>query len=750
MREKQRVFMFMLVLAIACVSVSFTAIYILYRASVNQQEEWLLQVVENRAITIKTIYEHSQEEWGEAEIDSSFETSFDYTIEQLRVAHERFKGFGETGEFTLAKRDGDWIVFLLSHRHGGPVDTGKILFASKDAEPMRRALSGKSGVMENLLDYRGEKVLAAYRPIKEMQLGLVVKKDMSEIRAPFVKAGLIVTAISALIIVFGGLAIKNISAPLIKKLEDYSLELESRIEEGNKVHEALKESEEWLFTVLSSIGDAVIATDVNSRVKFINKVSERMTGWKSEEAVGRHIDEVFKIINEHSREAAPTPIKKVLAEGKVMGLANHTLLVSRDGSEYPISDSAAPIRDLSGKVTGVVLVFQDDTEKKKVQYQMVQMQKMESLGTLAGGIAHDFNNMLAVIMGSANLLMIDMDENDPNYTDVYSIMDASRRAKELTMKLLTFSRKDRVEVRNVRVSEIIENIRVMLSRTLEKNIRVEQLVKDDCVIQADVNQIHQALLNICNNAADSMPDGGVLSIECMTVASDNSICGTCGKNYDGDYCVILVSDEGIGIPREMLSRVVEPFFTTKGVGKGTGLGLSVAHGIISEHKGHMHIYSEPGKGTCVKLYIPLSDEKRAVSEREEGKDNYSGSETVLVIDDEPSILMMTERILKAMGYKPIIASGGPEGIEKYKEKQFEIDVVILDLMMPVMDGAQVFNVLKGLDPDVKVILSSGYSVTGKAASLLQRGANKFVQKPFTVETICKSIREVMENPRTEA
>jgi two-component system, cell cycle sensor histidine kinase and response regulator CckA len=387
--------------------------------------------------------------------------------------------------------------------------------------------------------------------------------------------------------------------------------------------------------------------------------------------------------------------------------------------------------------------FKHQREKESLQNQLLQSQKMEAIGQLAGGMAHDFNNMLTIILGNANLGLMGKDEDTPDYLEFKEIMEASERAKELTMKLLTFARKERLNTRTVSVGEVINELYNMLARTLDKKIRIDNRVACGCSVKIDKNQIFQALLNICNNAADAMPGGGRLTLNCGE-RTDQAYCEMCRKFHAGPYAELEISDTGVGMTDEVRRRIIEPFFTTKGSGKGTGLGLSVTHGIIKGHHGHLEVESEPGEGTTVRVLLPIAEGPDEAKPAQPVLEEFTGTETILVVDDEEPVLRIVGRILERVGYTVLLAPSGKEALELYAQRADEIAAVILDMVMPEMGGEEVYSQLKLFNPQVKVILSSGYSADGKADQLMERGINAFVQKPYAIQTLRRIVRQVLD------
>jgi PAS domain S-box-containing protein len=761
----------------------------------------------------------------------------------------------------------------------------------------------------------------------------------------------------------------------------------------------LKENEQWLATTLKSIGDAVIATDTGKLITFMNPVAEALTGWKQEEAIGKPLKDVFKIINEKTGKQADDPVAKVLMEGVIVGLANHTVLIAKDGTKKPVDDSGAPIRDDKGKIIGVVLVFRDIserkiaveqlraseerhrsvvdninvgialisrnmeilalnnqmkkwypdidisqkpicyksfnkpsindlcpdcpacltmddgeahesirdiladnearnyrvlssplkdkagkiiaaiemveditdqkkaqealqrselkyrelvqnansiilrmdsqgnvtffnefaqqffgytedeilgknvvgsivpetdselrnlaamirdiglnpekhasnenenmrkdggriwvswtnkaihdkdgniietlcvgndvTERKLLERQLLQALKMESIGTLAGGVAHDFNNLLMGILGNASLMLMNTDPADPNYNRLKSIEKQVESGSKLTSQLLGYARKGKYELKTINLNQLVKDTSELFGRT-RKDISIYlELLPDLLAVEADKGQIEQVLWNLYVNAADAMPEGGDFILKTFNADHKNMkgrlyVPGPC------KYVMLTVTDTGIGMDNEIKERIFDPFFTTKEMGRGTGLGLASAYGIINGHDGYIDVESRKGEGTTFSIYLPASEKKIAKSV-DIAEKLLRGTETVLLIDDEETILDVGQALLKAMGYKVLTAKSGQEAIELYQKNQEDIiDIVILDMIMPNMSGSEVYDRMKEINPDIKVLLSSGYSVDGQATDILNRGCNGFIQKPFNINGLSAAIRQILD------
>ena len=403
------------------------------------------------------------------------------------------------------------------------------------------------------------------------------------------------------------------------------------------------------------------------------------------------------------------------------------------------NDNAVGFRGLSRDVTEKI---EAEAEKKKLETQLQQAQKMEAVGTLAGGIAHDFNNLLMGIQGRASLMLMDADATHPHFEHIKGIEEYVRSAADLTGQLLGFARGGRYEVQPTDLNELIAKQNLMFGRTKKEiNIR-EKFAKNLWTSDVDRRQIEQMLLNIYVNAWQAMPGGGDLYIQTENIIIDESY----SKPFrvePGKYVKISITDTGIGMDKATMRKIFDPFFTTKEMGRGTGLGLASAYGIIKNHGGFVNVYSEPGQGTTFNIYLPASEEA-PIEEKQMDHEILGGTGTVLLVDDQDMILDVSSEILEKLGYAVLIAKGGKEAVAVYNKNRDVIDMVILDMIMPIMGGGETYDRLKEINPDVKVLLSSGYSINGRAKDILKRGCHGFIQKPFNMAELSKKMREILE------
>ncbi len=895
-----------------------------------------------------------------------------------------------SAETLIVKQEGNQVIFMneLRHRPNSALSLGIPL--ERQELPAVQAALGRTGMFLGK-DYRGVEVLADLRPISGTSWFMVSKVDASEILEEASYRGAVVALFVALsLLLFGSILalwVRHGRARLWKRL--YSSERELRL------------AQEGLRTTLYSIGDAVIATDTKGHVRLMNPVAEALTGWKEEEARGKSLEEVFRIINEESRLPVENPVDRVLMEGMVVGLANHTLLISKEGVERPISDSGSPIRDEKGEITGAVLVFRDQTEERrlrrelersrkeweqifqavghpsivldrefrilqaneaalklsglgkdellgkrcfevfhtspkppqgcpcakflegklentphvmeqfekdryymvsctpvlddqgsvekiihvatdvtelketqealrlseerfrslvensplgllvvqeeripyanpealrlldasleqvlqahyldfthpddreliaeryrrrargevvpagvefrllgspkeerwvmgntapiswdgkpaylvflqdlsqqrrmqeereKLEAQFLQAQKMEAVGRLAGGVAHDFNNMLSIVTGYTELALRHAQGNKPLERYLEEVLEATKRSASLIRQLLAFARKQVISPRPLDLNQAIAGMLKMLKRLIGEDIELSWIAGHETwTVFMDPAQLDQILANLMVNARDAIAGTGKVTIETQNLELDHEYCREHPGFVPGQYVMLAVTDDGCGMDRETLERIFEPFFTTKGMDKGTGLGLSTVYGIVKQNKGFINAYSEPGKGTTFKIYLPRYQASEAgwPSETPSPESLPKGSETVLLVEDELSLIRVYRKFLESLGYKVLATSSPEEALALAGAHQGEIHLLLTDVVMPQMNGKELWGLLKKARPEIRCLFMSGYTADAIAHhGVLEPGVN-FLGKPFTLGALASKLREAL-------
>jgi two-component system cell cycle sensor histidine kinase/response regulator CckA len=421
------------------------------------------------------------------------------------------------------------------------------------------------------------------------------------------------------------------------------------------------------------------------------------------------------------------------------------MLTDRSGEPHRIAESTAAIRDREGGIVGAVLVFRDITEQHRIEEQLRQAQRMESLGNLAGGVAHDFNNLLSPILGYVDLALQELPKTDPLHGDLVVVRQAAERAAGLTRQLLAVSRKQVLEFQVLDINSVLSEVRGILRHLVREDIEIELLPGPDLgLVRADASQVHQTVVNLVVNACDAMPEGGRLRIE-----TQNALLGagsdTRGEIPPGPYVALIISDTGAGILPELLPRIFDPFFTTKARGRGTGLGLATVFGIASQHGGSLAVESTPGEGSTFRVYFPrvdgptVSPERNAVEVKQ-----LRGSETVLVMEDDESVRALTRDMLTHLGYEVLAPETIEQALELVASHPSSIHLLLTDVVMPGMSGHKLCEKARSLRPDLKVLFMSGYADDEIANHVLVGDRPSFLQKPFSVKNLGEKLRAVLD------
>ena len=790
-----------------------------------------------------------------------------------------------SAETLLVRREGDSVIFLNKLRHERHSAMTLKLPLTRTDVPAVQAVHGTQGIVKGT-DYRGIPVLADIRPVPNSDWFIIAKVDSSEVLGPVRIRALIITGFVLLGILLAATAtafgLRNRQASLCRNLYRAKQEQYAAVEKYR--------------TILYSIGDAVITTDSQGCVRQMNPIAENLTGWSETEAWGRRLEDVFHIVNEETRVVMQNPAWRVLQEGQIVGLANHTILLARNGTEYPISDSGAPIRDEQGTVTGVVLVFRDQSseraaqkalveserrlstllnnlpgmayrcrmdsywtmefvsqgcaaltgyppadlldnarmtyfdlihaddrqyvwdtiaasvdrretftveyrittsdggekwvwergcavlkpdgtvdvlegfihditdrkrateEQAKLQEQLYQAQKIEAIGRLAGGVAHDFNNMLSIVIGNAELADDQLEPASPLHSELAEILKAGKHSASLVKQLLGFASKQNIRPRNLDLNEAIGGMCDMLRHLIGETIKLEwRPVPRLWPVLMDPGQIDQILVNLAVNARDAITGAGTITVTTDNIHNRKAEGNILPEAPLGDYVLLSIADTGCGMDPATQTQIFEPFFTTKPHGIGTGLGLSTVYGIVKQNNGFIRVNSQPGKGTCFQIYLPSlrvatedAEEAQAAAVAAEPPPQAPApaaptSATILLVEDEAAVLSLTQTLLSKMGYTVIPANGAKEALQRAREHEGEIHLLLTDVVMPDMSGRDLRQHLIRLRPTVKSLFMSGYTADIIANHGMLDNNIHFLQKPFTRETLAEKVGEALSS-----
>jgi len=527
--------------------------------------------------------------------------------------------------------------------------------------------------------------------------------------------------------------------------------LQEEISERRKADDALRESEARYRLLAENASDIIFTVNMDLAFTYISPSVQRIRGFTVEEALAQTF---FEILTPVSLKTAIEVFEEEL-ELEKSGSGNlwrtrvlELELTCKDESTIWTETMFSSLRDADERLIGFLGITRDITERKKeaeqralLETRLMESQRLESLGTLAGGIAHDFNNLLAGILGNVSLVCMHMEDTDSCIERLKNVEEYVKRGSDLTRQLLGFARGGMYEAKPTHLGRLLRKSSEMFART-RKEVAIHFTCQDELSsVEADRAQMEQVLLNLYMNAWQAMPEGGEIFLDLENVALGEAEAADLG-GPPGNYVKMSVKDTGTGMDEQTMTRIFEPFFTTKDRGRGTGLGLASVYGIVRNHSGFIHVRSKPGQGSTFDIFVPASDK---VEEEEFLPKTaiHKGYETLLLVDDEAMIRDIGSRMLETMGYKVLTASSGQEGLSIYKENRDGIALVILDMIMPGLGGRETFEALRSMNPSVKVLLASGYSLDSHAKEIMEQGCNGFIQKPFTMEHLSLKIREVL-------
>jgi PAS domain S-box-containing protein len=501
----------------------------------------------------------------------------------------------------------------------------------------------------------------------------------------------------------------------------------------------LREAKQLLEAVLDAIPDVIGVQGPDHEILRYNQAGYELLGITPEETEGRRC---FELLG-RTRACGHCPTQLAYETRQAAQLERYVPEMGRwfDCRAYPLLDA-------QGRVYRVVEHLRDVTEHRRVSERLHQSEKLEAIGQLAGGVAHDFNNQLSGILGLAELLQLELADRPDCLELVSGILGSVERASNLTGQLLAFARRGKVLSVPVDLHELVQEVLALLRRSIDKRIRVRHVrAAPVAKTRGDPSQLHNALLNLALNARDAMPSGGELTFESGTVRLAAAEAWAESLNVEpGDFAYVQVTDTGVGMDEETRRHIFEPFFTTKPKGQGTGMGLAAVYGTVKNHQGTIRVTSQSGQGACFRILLPRCEETapRSVA-RPTPSPSHEGNATILLVDDEEVVRRTARRILERLGYTVLTARNGAEGTECYRKQWREIDLVILDMQMPVMGGQETFTSMQAINPEVRVLLASGYSLDRDTQSLLARGARGFLQKPLRMATMVQEISKLLED-----
>jgi len=538
-------------------------------------------------------------------------------------------------------------------------------------------------------------------------------------------------------------------------LKESNRALQDNLEQLKQREKALRDSEERFRLLAENVVDIIWILDPETlRFVYISPSVGRIVGYKPDEVMGLNLNHLLtpeskKLTDRFLTEELPKSLQDASRTSRV-----ELDILHKNGSTVWVETIARVVYinwlsayGIIGVTRNITKRKESENERKRLQDQLLQAQKMEAVGTLAGGIAHDFNNSLQGILGYTQILIFEKNKEDPDLKLLKQIEKAAQRSSELTRQLLTFSRKMESQLRPLDLNQEVQQLEQLLERTIPKMIGIETRLGSDLnIINGDPVQIEQVIMNLSINARDAMPDGGKLAFECENTILDEDYCKIHVDVSPGKFVRLRISDTGNGMDRQTLDHIFEPFFTTKAMSEGTGLGLAMVYGIVKNHGGHITCESEPGKGTTFSVYFPVIDE--ADSQQPEQHQAMTqtpyGNETILLVDDEDFLRDLGKRMLTKFGYTVLTAPDGETAVQVYREQGAQISLVILDLIMPGIGGRNCLDQILKEDPSATVIIASGFSVDGSTQKEIESKAKGFVSKPFELDQMINIVRKTLD------
>jgi len=523
------------------------------------------------------------------------------------------------------------------------------------------------------------------------------------------------------------------------RLRQTQLALQREMIERERSEQALRAADKLITAIVEASPLAVFALEPTGVVTSWNPAAQRIFGWSEEEVVNTELPIIPQIKKDRWKNILATVLWGDSLTGVLMTLKR------KDETLIDASVSIASF-DSEGAGNGVIVIVEDVTHRKQLEAQLRQAQKMESIGTLAGGVAHDFNNVLTGVIGFTDLMMSRLSTTDPFYNPLQQVRKLGDRAATLTRQLLAFARRQVLDFRNLNLNNAVTESLKFLGRVIGEHIELKlDLDPDIYTIHADVAQIEQVLTNLCINARDAMPRGGRLIIETKNVTLDESYVENHPDARTGDYVMLAVIDNGVGMDQTTMERIFEPFFTTKEFGKGTGLGLAMVYGIVKQHGGLIYVYSELGLGTSFKIYLPAVEQPAEPISTTKQEAPIGGTETILLAEDEKAVRELVVAVLTGLGYHVMTANDGEEALQLFEQRESEINLILSDTVMPKLGGKELYEAVQRRNPTLKFVFMSGYNLDTVGEGGLPVEDVDFLQKPFSPVVLGRKIREVLDS-----
>jgi two-component system, cell cycle sensor histidine kinase and response regulator CckA len=529
------------------------------------------------------------------------------------------------------------------------------------------------------------------------------------------------------------------------ELAEANAALRLEIEDRRQAEEALRQSEELYRSLVETSPEAIVLFGLDGRIRMANRQALATFGYDAAEMIGR---DRMDLHAPESRETGGDNWEAILETGRTAHVECH--MVRKDASVLDAEINAALIVDGQGKPQAILKVIRDVSDRKRLEGQFLQAQKMEAVGRLAGGVAHDFNNMLCVINGYAEMLLSDPGQGQQAQAALEEVLKAGGRAASLTRQLLAFSRQQVIAPRVLDLNAVVADVGTMLRRLIGEDVELTTVLDPSLRrVKADPAQVEQVLMNLAVNSRDAMPRGGKVTIETANVELDEAFARTHHVGRPGYYVLLAVSDTGCGMDEATKAHVFEPFFTTKGLGKGTGLGLATVYGVVKQAGGYVYVYSEPGRGTAFKIYLPSVEETAPEGAPHAGlPEGPRGGETILLAEDEEAVRTVTRLFLQQHGYTVLETGDGDEALRVGGEHEGRIDLLISDVVMPGLGGRELADQLTALRSELRVLYLSGYTDDAVVRHGVLEAETAFLQKPFGSGDLARKVREVLDAPRS--